>query len=73
MDQWYYVREGQQAGPVEATRLVQLLATGEVRRDELVWKDGMADWVASGSPPPAEIDKSPLPAAGSSGWWRRGI
>ncbi|MEI6674881.1 MAG: DUF4339 domain-containing protein [Verrucomicrobiota bacterium] len=46
--QWYYSKNGTQLGPVEQGELLARIATGEVTASDLVWRDGMADWVASG-------------------------
>ena len=42
---WYYVEGGKQAGPVNDTEFEQLLATGRVQADTLVWHEGMANWL----------------------------
>jgi uncharacterized RDD family membrane protein YckC len=43
--QWYYTRGGgPQTGPVETDALRQLIATGGVTAEDLVWSEGMADW-----------------------------
>jgi uncharacterized RDD family membrane protein YckC len=41
---WYYVENGQQAGPVEETQLQELIQGGRLRGDTLVWHEGMAAW-----------------------------
>ena len=41
---WYYVENGQQAGPVEATEFAQLVRLGKLRADTLVWREGLANW-----------------------------
>jgi uncharacterized RDD family membrane protein YckC len=42
---WHYVDgNGQQAGPVDDAGLDALIATGTVRPDTLVWREGMANW-----------------------------
>ncbi|MGO9110541.1 MAG: DUF4339 domain-containing protein, partial [Thermoguttaceae bacterium] len=46
-DQWYYSRQGQQCGPVTPEQLKQLAATGQLQSTDLVWKQGMAGWVAA--------------------------
>lgn len=61
---WYYVENGQQAGPVDDTRLQELVASGAIQPDTLVWHEGMPEWrpyreVKSAAAPP--------PAAASSG------
>jgi hypothetical protein len=44
MSQWYYARDDRQLGPVTLAMLQQFAATGQLRPDDLVWKDGMGDW-----------------------------
>jgi hypothetical protein len=39
---------GQQTGPFDLAVLGQKAAAGEVNRQTLVWKDGMASWTAAG-------------------------
>lgn len=41
---WYYVENGQQAGPVEDTEFPPLARAGKLRADTLVWREGMANW-----------------------------
>src|SRR5437016_3457283 len=46
-DAWYYVPEsGQQRGPVSLGELRALLRGGSVLSTDLVWTEGMADWVS---------------------------
>lgn len=40
---------GQQAGPFDLATLQQMLTTGQLARETLVWKKGMADWAAASS------------------------
>ncbi len=42
---------GQQAGPFEVAALTEKVAAGQVTRDTLVWKQGMAAWTAAGAVP----------------------
>jgi uncharacterized RDD family membrane protein YckC len=62
---WYYVDQGQQAGPVDDAQLEELRRSGKIQSDTLVWREGMANWVAynqakaEGAPGPA-----PAPFAG---------
>lgn len=45
-DKWLYSRgDNHQGGPVSAKELNRLAETGEVRPDDLVWKEGMDEWV----------------------------
>lgn len=41
---WYYVDNGQQAGPVSESEFEGLVASGQVAPDTLVWKEGMENW-----------------------------
>ena len=67
---WHYAREGQSYGPVSADDLQALIRSGRVTRDTLVWRSGLADWIAVGaSEMGAVFDDGPpaLPAGGSNG------
>jgi uncharacterized RDD family membrane protein YckC len=41
---WYYADAGRQVGPVEDAQLDELVRSGAVRDDTLVWREGMANW-----------------------------
>ena len=45
MADWFYSKSGKQLGPVSETVLFQLAASGQVLPDDLVWKEGMAQWM----------------------------
>lgn len=47
--QWYYVVQGNQAGPVSESVLSQMLKSGELVPETLVWTDTLKDWVAASS------------------------
>jgi len=40
---------GQQTGPFEAPALQQMVMSGQLTRETLVWKQGMANWAAAGT------------------------
>ena len=42
---WYYLEEGGSRGPVPASQLRQLVASGVLSPDTLVWREGMTDWL----------------------------
>ena len=42
--QWYQVKDGEQVGPYSSPQLRQLALDGELSPDDLVWKEGLADW-----------------------------
>jgi uncharacterized RDD family membrane protein YckC len=41
---WYYVEQGKQTGPVNDEQLDEMLRSGRITGDTLVWHEGMADW-----------------------------
>lgn len=45
--EWYYSIGGDRQGPVSAQDLKKLVDAGNLKATDLVWKDGMADWVAA--------------------------
>src|SRR3954470_13764385 len=47
MFEWYYTRNKEPCGPVNSTQLKELAAQGELLPSDLVWKDGMSEWVAA--------------------------
>jgi hypothetical protein len=42
--EWYYVKEGQQCGPVSEAGLIELIHQGTLGPATLVWAQGMEDW-----------------------------
>lgn len=66
MANWYYSRGGQQSGPMSEDDLRRLVAKGEVGAEDLIWRDGMGNWLPvrnvpefGGSPPPVYLDPAP--------------
>ena len=51
MASWYYLSNGQQAGPVEEDVLRQMIQAGRIGPAELVWSDGMPGWLPVASVP----------------------
>lgn len=49
--QWYYSKNSTQLGPVSDAELLTKLASGEVLRTDMVWREGMPDWVAASTVP----------------------
>jgi len=47
-DQFYVAVNGQQAGPFDLATLQQMARSGQLTRESLVWKQGMAAWDAAG-------------------------
>jgi uncharacterized RDD family membrane protein YckC len=63
---WYYAENGKQMGPVEESALDDLVRSGVVRDNTLVWREGMANWQphqavrsAAVAPPPPTLPTSP--------------
>lgn len=72
--QWYYSKNSTQLGPVSQDELIAKIASGEVSPSDLVWKDGMADWIPSsqvpelrGAAPSQAAPSQPAPAPVSLG------
>src|SRR5687768_3434851 len=42
---WFYVDNGQQAGPVMDEQLDELVRNNKVGGDTLVWREGQANWM----------------------------
>lgn len=78
MQQWYYADGGERQGPVAAQTIADLFRRGRLRRDTLVWRDGLPEWQALGqhldelglaqppAPPPSPVASpasAPRPAA----------
>jgi hypothetical protein len=64
--QWYTGRDGKQEGPFSDERLRELIASGMVRGDTLVWSAGMTNWAKASEVPglmPARRVPSVAPGA----------
>jgi hypothetical protein len=44
---WFYTMGGQQQGPVPLDHLKHWLTSGQLQPTELVWRDGMPNWIAA--------------------------
>ena len=63
---WHYSVGDDRRGPVAADELRQLAAAGDIGPDDLVWKQGMAEWVAASTvkglfPKPPATGSKPVP------------
>jgi len=45
---FYVGLNGQQSGPFDLNKLEQMGRSGQITRETLVWRDGMAEWAAAG-------------------------
>jgi hypothetical protein len=46
-EKWYYNRDGTTIGPISALDLKHLASSGQLGTSDLVWKEGMREWVAA--------------------------
>ena len=67
---WFYVREGRREGPVRRARLLELVRGGWLAPEDLVWTEGMPEWVPAGTvdwpealPPHATTEPSDVRAS----------
>lgn len=77
---WYYAKGNRQLGPVSSTELKQLAESGQLVADDLVWREGMVEWIAAdkvkglfdaSAEEPSGVESPPVqssPAAASSGF-----
>jgi TM2 domain-containing membrane protein YozV len=47
--EWYYTVKGEQVGPVSPAELKKAATEGTLQPTDLVWKEGMAEWVEAQS------------------------
>ena len=59
--QWYYSNNGAQTGPVSAEDLKSMLADGRVKSTDMVWREGMSDWVPASSVGELAVSAAPAP------------
>ncbi|NLS95867.1 MAG: DUF4339 domain-containing protein [Planctomycetaceae bacterium] len=43
--EWFYAKNDQPCGPVSAVELKQFAERGELREEDLVWREGMVEWI----------------------------
>lgn len=70
---WYYVQNQQRQGPVDQAAVAGLIQSGAITRQTLVWKEGMANWIAAEqtelyeqlrvAPPAVQPPPAPTPAS----------
>ncbi|MCC6130745.1 MAG: PrsW family intramembrane metalloprotease [Acidobacteria bacterium] len=63
-EQWFYVVNNANQGPVDRDALVRRARDGRIQRSTLVWKDGMQDWAEAQTFDflyPKEVAPPPLP------------
>ncbi len=67
---WFYAAGGKQAGPVSDEALADLVRTGVIRAETLVWNSGLPGWVpylqVAAPAPVAAVAAGPLAVGGST-------
>ena len=65
---WHYVEQGQPAGPVSDEQFAELVRTGKINAETMVWREGMTDWLPYQQvvPNPAGPGAGPAPTASKS-------
>lgn len=69
---WYYAENNERRGPIEDAAFQTLVASGTIKPDTLVWRDGLSDWVpysqaGSAAAGAAVATASPLATTGTVG------
>jgi len=75
---WFFASQGQQQGPYPEAQLRELIASGAITAETLVWSEGMSGWQkagdipgllsgAAGGPPPLRSSGGPLLSGGVAG------
>jgi hypothetical protein len=66
---WFYHAGGQQYGPVPATEIRRLLSAGDLSPDDMVWREGLENWLAIAKVP--ELSPRSAAAGGRAARARR--
>jgi hypothetical protein len=45
--EWFYAKGDKHSGPVNSVELKRMATVGELKPDDLVWREGMADWTVA--------------------------
>ncbi|MBI3838955.1 MAG: DUF4339 domain-containing protein, partial [Planctomycetia bacterium] len=43
--QWYWMQDGQKRGPVATAGLRELVAKGQLKPTDMIWREGLPKWV----------------------------
>jgi uncharacterized membrane protein YjgN (DUF898 family) len=46
---WYYISNGNRLGPIPAPKLKELATSGQLQPTDMIWREGLAQWVAASS------------------------
>lgn len=69
--EWYYAQDGESVGPLSEPDWQQLIASGKIAPDTLVWHDGMAEWQPFSQVQSASLVAEPAPATAKLSLARR--
>jgi hypothetical protein len=59
--QWYYAKNSNQLGPISDAELLSKISSGEVLPSDMVWREGLTDWVAASSVPELVVSVPGIP------------
>jgi hypothetical protein len=59
---WYFADGDEERGPVTEAQIRTLIGTGNLKPDDLVWREGMDDWLPAAEVPGLFSGGTPLPA-----------
>ncbi len=62
MADWYYLKNGEQKGPVPKEFVQELARSGQLQQTDLVWTEGMQDWLPAQSAPDLGMSRLAPPA-----------
>lgn len=66
---WYYAENNERRGPIDDAAFQSLVATGTIKPDTLVWREGLSEWVPysqAGSASPAPSAHAAMAVAGAA-------
>jgi len=66
MADWYYLKDGEQQGPLEDEALLDAVAAGTVAHTDLIWCEGMDDWLPAADLMEFEEEEGAAPAAAAA-------
>src|SRR5438067_9977882 len=68
---WFYARNNQQQGPVALPALRDMARSGQLQPTDLVWREGMANWLAAQQMPELFAPQpAAFPPAAPQGQWQ---
>jgi hypothetical protein len=63
---WHYAQDGQRKGPVSDDDLRRMAAEGSLKPSDLVWREGMSDWLPASEATGFQFGSPAAPAAPSA-------